>query len=303
MVSPKQLIEKFDLRSRLRFKPEEAQIWLGESRMLLQHARAQGAMRKELFDLLGPRRAKGVLLRAGFAAGQADGDLALKLLGEDENFEVFKIGPILHGFEGLVKARILNSSIDWQDGRFEGEVELTGSWEAEAHRQFMGLSDDMACWTIVGYASGYTSRFFKRFIVFKEQSCACSGAETCLMVGKPAEAWGDDDYISYFRSEHIDEKRLEVEAELTSLRGAPRRQEQGGRLVGNSPAFRRAFELLSTAANSPINVLLLGETGVGKDTLARAMHDESERRLRPFVAVNCAAIPESLLASELFGYM
>ncbi len=72
--------------------------------------------------------------------------------------------------------------------------------------------------------------------------------------------------------------------------------------AGNDPDLREIVKLCRSIINKDLPVLLLGETGVGKDTLARAMHDEGARSLRPFVAVNCAAIPETLLASELFGY-
>ncbi len=71
---------------------------------------------------------------------------------------------------------------------------------------------------------------------------------------------------------------------------------------GSDPAMRRNVEILQRMAGSGLHVLLLGETGVGKDTLARAMHLESDRAGGPFVAFNCAAVPESLIDSELFGY-
>ncbi len=74
------------------------------------------------------------------------------------------------------------------------------------------------------------------------------------------------------------------------------------RVAGGDPRLRRIVNLCRQIANKDLPILILGETGVGKDTLARALHDESERRLRPYVAVNCAAIPATLLASELFGY-
>ena len=74
------------------------------------------------------------------------------------------------------------------------------------------------------------------------------------------------------------------------------------RFAGDDPELQNIVALCRRIINKDLPVLLLGETGVGKDTLARAIHDESERALRPFVAVNCAAIPETLLASELFGY-
>lgn len=73
-------------------------------------------------------------------------------------------------------------------------------------------------------------------------------------------------------------------------------------VIGQSPAFREVVKTAQTVASSPSNVLLLGESGTGKDVIAQAMHNESYRRKKPFVAINCAALPRELIASELFGY-
>ncbi len=73
-------------------------------------------------------------------------------------------------------------------------------------------------------------------------------------------------------------------------------------VVGSSPAFTEAFSKAKKAASSDITVLLTGETGSGKEVFARAIHTMSRRGGRPFVAINCASIPETLLESELFGY-
>jgi two-component system, NtrC family, response regulator HydG len=75
-----------------------------------------------------------------------------------------------------------------------------------------------------------------------------------------------------------------------------------GAVVGGSPAFRRMMALVDQVADSSATVLIQGESGAGKELVARAIHDRSARRGKAFVAVNCAALPETLLESELFGY-
>jgi transcriptional regulator with PAS, ATPase and Fis domain len=74
-------------------------------------------------------------------------------------------------------------------------------------------------------------------------------------------------------------------------------------LLGNSPHIETLREDVAAAARSDAKVLIVGETGVGKEIVARLIHESSRRRLRPFVAINCAGLPDSLLESELFGHV
>jgi len=75
-----------------------------------------------------------------------------------------------------------------------------------------------------------------------------------------------------------------------------------GQAIGGSPAFRRTMTLVTQVAHSAATVLIQGESGTGKELIASAIHERSQRRNGPFVAVNCAALAETLLESELFGY-
>jgi Nif-specific regulatory protein len=93
-----------------------------------------------------------------------------------------------------------------------------------------------------------------------------------------------------------------LEREVTALRRERPPRDRFAEIVGSSPAMERVFALMETAAESSITVLLQGETGVGKEVVARAIHRHGPRREAPFVTVNCGALPETLLESELFGY-
>jgi len=73
-------------------------------------------------------------------------------------------------------------------------------------------------------------------------------------------------------------------------------------LIGNHPAIRKIHELIGLVADTSLNVLLLGETGTGKEVVARLLHSASNRKNKRFIKVNCAALPLTLLESELFGY-
>jgi DNA-binding NtrC family response regulator len=74
------------------------------------------------------------------------------------------------------------------------------------------------------------------------------------------------------------------------------------RLVGDSPAIRQIYAVVEKVADTPSTVLITGESGTGKELVARALHDNSSRRTGPFIKINCAAIPKTLMESELFGY-
>ncbi|MCX5757829.1 MAG: sigma-54-dependent Fis family transcriptional regulator [Candidatus Hydrogenedentes bacterium] len=107
----------------------------------------------------------------------------------------------------------------------------------------------------------------------------CQPSDVALVVGKALHKTVSDSSLSRFEQNLLEET------------------------MGTSPSMRRVIELVRKVAPTNSTVLLLGESGTGKEVLAHAIHRSSTRRERPFVAVNCAALPETLLESELFGHL
>ena len=292
-----------ELRSRVHFCGRTGQIWLHEHRMLLVHAEAQALLRKELIDSLGLERARGLLMRMGYASGLRDAELARTRSQDCSDVEAFMTGPRLHTLEGIVQTTPVQLELDRMTGRFYGEFLWENSWEGQWHRHHYGVHDEPVCWTQIGYACGYATAFMGTPILFKEVECAGMGNPNCRIIGRPAQEWDDaEEHLRYFTPESIADQLIELQTQVVQLRSTiGDKANLPGEMIGTSPGFRRAFELLGKAADSHITVLLLGETGVGKELFARALHAMGARRDRAFVAVNCAAIPAELVESELFG--
>jgi DNA-binding NtrC family response regulator len=97
-------------------------------------------------------------------------------------------------------------------------------------------------------------------------------------------------------------EKLQIEREHQILREELRRKDALGDLLGSTEAMKGLFDSIRRVARTSTTVVIRGESGSGKELVARAIHDLSQRRDRPFVAVNCAALPETLMEAELFGY-
>ena len=96
-----------------------------------------------------------------------------------------------------------------------------------------------------------------------------------------------------------DEVRARRSARRAELAPARRRTD---RIIGDSPAIQRVLEMIAVAARTDIGVVIQGESGTGKELVARAIHDGGRRAGRPFLTLNCGAIPENLIEGELFGH-
>lgn len=127
------------------------------------------------------------------------------------------------------------------------------------------------------------------YIINNQQKKIPITASTSLLIDKGGEVLGG---VETFRDHSV------VEALRKELTGGVR----VGDMVSNSSAMKNIFNILPQIAESDSSVLIEGETGTGKELMARAIHNTSHRKDSPFVAINCGALPDTLLESELFGY-
>jgi transcriptional regulator with GAF, ATPase, and Fis domain len=182
-----------------------------------------------------------------------------------------------------------------ETGEYFSELIWRNSAEAESHLAAFGGSTDPVCWMQIGYASGYTSAIMERPILFREISCVACGDQHCRIVGRPVEEWPDE-HSERFQPYHLPTAEAKMPAENASSS-----KKRPVEIVGTSPGFLGAWHLLRRVAPYSTSVLLLGETGVGKEVFARGIHNSSPRSGQQFFSLNCAAISESLIDSELFG--
>lgn len=291
-----------DLRQLIQFSAADGRIWMAGRRMVLLHLSALGSLRRELLLSFGRDQSRRVLMRAGHASGRRDAILARQVRGEAGLLDMFLVGPQLHMLQGAVQVTPERFEVDMDRGRFDGVFRWDHSWEVETHVRDFGPQAEPVCWMLLGYASGYTSEFFGRPVLFKETECSACGAPSCRIVGKALADWPDADAMaSDYEPESILVRLEDLQSQVESLRSKLEASDEWGPLVGNSHAFGSALGLLRKAAATQVTVLLTGETGVGKERFARALHAMSLRKDKPFVAINCAALPAELIESELFG--
>lgn len=292
-----------DLLARLRFSTSDGRIWLDDQRMLLIHAKSMGTLRREMIEVLGMDVARGFLTRMGYHAGVHDAQMARKVRSKTSLKDMFVVGPQMHCLEGIGISEAINLEFDVEAGRHYGEFLWTSPVEDEEHIRHFPIGNEPACWMQIGYASGFSTEFMGRQVLYREVECQSMGHSACRIVGKLVEEWGDEavEDMRFILPDAVVGASSLIGGRPASEVGRPADVELQTGPVGVSPSYTAVLHMVRRVAPTQATVLFLGESGVGKEVFARTLHRLSARSTMPFVAVNCAAIPEQLIESELFG--
>jgi DNA-binding NtrC family response regulator len=201
-----------------------------------------------------------------------------------------------------LKDALENSSLDLQIDTASDGVEALEKIEANHHDIVI---TDVKMPRMDGYSllKEIQNRFPSTYVVVITAFGSISGAVEAIKYGaydfleKPFNMDSLEISLTKILRQH------EILKENIELKGQIQQHTEGlDQLVGSHPKMQRLYEQIMTASETDLTVLILGETGTGKELIARSIHSRSDRRSKPFVVINCAAIPENLLESEFFGH-
>ncbi len=283
-------------------------------RALVFDAVAMGLLRKSLVEDFGLPAARVVLTQFGFAQGWRLAEAMKSAFPWEDEGEWQRAGTRLHALAGLF------SVADASEGpRAPEGVTLLDAWEAEQHLLHFGRADQAVCWTLCGVISGYLSRAEGQEIFVLEDHCVGRGDEACHLRGRTRAEWGEAraQELHAFQPDRLQDclgvslqrvtqtlqaAEQKLRTHHRALTRVARDLEPPAGVVASSAPMRKVVDLARRVARGESTVLITGESGSGKERIARLVHDESPRRAGRFIAVNCGAIAETLLESELFGH-
>jgi two-component system response regulator HydG len=308
-------VSDLDHKELLELDPEGGIIRFAGQRAILLDTVAMGLLRKYLVESFGVAAARTVLTQFGFAHGWRMAEAMQTEFEWDSNEDWRQAGLQLNVLGGFFRIEPKSKSPLSKEG-----LTLLESYEAEQHLLHLGCSDTSVCWTICGLTSGYLSRTLGKELYAIEDHCSGKGDAACHLFARSREEWGDEhiNEVCFFDSTRLkDYLDVSLQRVTETLKAAERKLRTHQKalaglepdieiplgIIAKSAKMSQMIGLARRVAKVDTTILITGESGAGKEKIARLMHDESSRAAGPFIAVNCGAITETLLESELFGHV
>ena len=303
-------VKDLDMKELLEYDPAGGMIHFAGQRALIFDAVSLGLLRKDLIDHFGERTARGILSRYGYVQGRRLAEDLKNNFKWESDEEWKQAGAKIYALLGLIHLNPKGPRAFSPEGG-----SWLGSYEAEQHIALKGRSEKPVCWTLSGLISGYLSYVTNQEMYALEDKCVGRGDTACHVVIRSEAEWEKSvgGELAVFKRVGIDDALREVtnalkntesilKEKVRKLSTIAKIEEDPLELLARSPEMRKLMELAKTIAAIDSTVLITGESGTGKERVARYVHDQSSHSDGPFIAVNCGAITETLLESELFGH-
>lgn len=287
--------------------------------MVMFGATSISRLQEDLYNSLGSERRRAILARFGYEAGMHLALSIQEMYQFDSPEEWLMSGVILRTMAGYAHEEIASLEMNAKEHRLIVSGIWKDSFEATIWKAMHPIASFPVCAILSGMATGFASAVLGKIVWVKETSCMAQGGESCCFEGKDLVSWNTTEEIfqKHFSVDSLEEHLRNTqealnkakadierqEIEISRLRLLTRTSTPNDEIIFRSQAMADLLDLAKKVAPTQSTVLIQGESGVGKEVLARFIHAHSNQAKHPFVAINCAAVPALLLESELFGYL